>query len=180
MVAPAGPCFDYLSGYRLAASIARRFGLCLEFIHLEKRSETMSANPAMSIASSHHFLRTVLWLDALSCVACGALQLALPGQLSDWLQLPRPLIVYTGVFLLAYAAAVAAIALGRPIRPGLVWLLIVGNLGWGLACLALLLAGPVRPSALGAGYILLQAFTVGLMAGLQLMGLRRQASRPAW
>ncbi len=140
----------------------------------------MSANPALLIASSPNFLRNVLRLDALSCLACGALQVAMPGQMADWLSLPQPLIAWTGEFLLAYAALVLFISWRQPTPRGAVWTLVAGNLAWGLACVALLLAPAFQPSPLGMAYVVLQALTVALMAGLQFIGLRRQAPVPAW
>lgn len=140
----------------------------------------MSANPVFSLVSSPTFLRNVLRLDALSCLACGALQVALAPRMAGWLALPQPLVAYTGEFLLAWAALVFLISTRQPIPRGAVWLLIAGNLAWGLACVALLLGNAVQPSALGIGYIMLQALAVGLMAELQFISLRRQVLQPAW
>jgi hypothetical protein len=130
-----------------------------------------------AVTRSASFLRNVLRLDALSCVACGVLQVALPTQMAGWLNLPRPLVVYTGEFLLAYAAIVAIVSM-RPVIPRLpVQLLVVGNVGWGVACMALA-AGPwLQPSAPGMAYLAMQAATVLLMAALQVAGMRRL---PAW
>lgn len=51
-----------------------------------------------SLMSSPNFLPNVLRIDALSCVACGLLQVALPGQMARLLNLPGPLLVYIGEF----------------------------------------------------------------------------------
>ncbi|MGH8831652.1 MAG: hypothetical protein ACREXV_11240 [Polaromonas sp.] len=133
-----------------------------------------------SFISSPNFLRNVLRADALSCLACGLLQVALTGAMARLLGLPETLLAYTGEFLLIYAAAVAFISTRKPVPRPLVWGLVAGNLAWALGCVLLLLSGRVAPSLLGTAYVLVQAVTVGVLAELQFFGLRRAASRPAW
>ncbi len=133
-----------------------------------------------SLFSSPNFMRNVLRIDALSCVACGLLQLVFPAQLADLLQLPAPLLAYTGEFLLVYAAVVAFVSTRKPIPRNVVWLLVAGNLGWAAACVLLLLSGSVQPTVLGMAYVLMQALTVAVLAELQYFGLRRTALQPAW
>lgn len=134
----------------------------------------------MSVMSSPNFLRNVLRLDALSCLACGLLQLAFPGQMARLLNLPAPLLAYTGEFLLVYAAVVGFISTRSPLPRPLVWALVMGNLGWAAACAGLLFSGQVAPSLLGTAYVVLQALTVAVLAELQFFGLRRAALQPAW
>ena len=133
-----------------------------------------------SFMSSPNFLRNVLRADALSCVACGLLQVVFTGQMAQLLGLPPALLAYTGEFLLVYAAAVAFVSMRDPLPRPLVWLLLAGNLGWAIACALLLLSGRVAPSMLGTAYVVVQALTVAVLAELQFFGLRRSAPRPAW
>jgi len=58
----------------------------------------------MSVFASPRFLPNVMWADAASCAATGALQVAFTGALAALTGLPAPLLAGTGVFLLAYAA----------------------------------------------------------------------------
>ena len=136
--------------------------------------------PSTSFMSSPNFLRNVLRADALSCVACGLLQVVFKGQMAQLLGLPPALLAYTGEFLLVYAAVVAFISTRDPLPRPLVWLLLAGNLGWAIACALLLLSGRVAPSMLGTAYVVVQALTVAVLAELQFFGLRRSAPRPAW
>jgi hypothetical protein len=122
----------------------------------------------------------VLRVDALSCIACGALQVAFPAAMARLLNLPEGLIAYTGEFLLVYAAAVAFVSTRNPLPRPVVWVLVAGNLGWALACVLLLAGGLVSPSALGVAYVVVQALTVAVLAELQYFGLRRSAPAPAW
>ena len=134
----------------------------------------------MSMFSSPLFLRRVLLLDALSCLACGLLQLLLNQSMVQWLALPAALVTGTGIFLLAYAAAVAFIATRQPPPRAVVWVLVGGNLVWAVDCVLLLASGWVSPSTLGTAYVLMQAVTVALLAELQWMGLRRRPLQAAW
>ena len=123
--------------------------------------------------SSPNFLRNILRLDALSCLACGLLQVAIPASMASLMHLPQALVAYTGEFLLAYAAAVAFISTRSPLPRATVGLLVAGNLGWALACVLLLLLDQLQPTLLGTAYVVLQAVTVGVLAELQFFGLRR-------
>ncbi len=134
-------------------------------------SSHVSAPPS-SRMSSPNFLRNVLRIDALSCLACGLLQVVAPSQMARLMHLPQALVGYTGEFLLAYAAAVALVSTRSPIPRGAVWVLVAGNLGWALACVLLLLSGLASPNALGVAYLLVQAVTVALLAELQFLGIR--------
>lgn len=133
-----------------------------------------------SIFSHPNFMRNVLRVDTLSCLACGLLQLAFPAQMADLLRLPAPLLAYTGEFLLVYAAVVAFVSTRKPIPRNIVWLLVAGNLGWAAACVLLLVSGSVQPTVLGMVYLSMQALTVAVLAELQYFGLRRTALQPAW
>lgn len=138
----------------------------------------MSSIPFMS---SPNFLRNVLRADALSCVACGVLQVVFTGQMAQLLGLPEALLAYTGEFLLVYAAVVAFVSTCDPLPRPLVWALVAGNLGWAIACaLLLLVSGRLAPSMLGTTYVVAQALTVAVLAELQFFGLRRSAPQPAW
>ena len=127
----------------------------------------------MSIFASPRFLRNVLFADAASCLATGALQVLFTAQLAQLLNVPAVLLAGTGWFLLAYAATLAFIATREPIPRPLVWLFVAGNLGWALACVVLLASGLVAPTTLGMVWILTQAATVTVLAELQWTGLRR-------
>lgn len=128
---------------------------------------------AASLLSSPRFLRNVLWADAASCLVCGALQVAWPGRLAPLLGLPAAVLLGTGAFLLVYGAFVGLLATREPVPRPVVWLLVAGNLGWALGCLALVAAGALPLTGLGQAYVLMQALTVAVLAELQWFGLRR-------
>lgn len=131
----------------------------------------------MSVFSSPRFLRNVLLLDAVSCLACGALQVFAVGPAATVLGLPSGLLSASGIFLLVYACVVAFIATRNPIPRPLVWLLVFGNFGWAVLCVGLLFSSAAaHVSVWGTAYVLLQAATVVVLAELQWFGLRRQGS----
>ena len=135
---------------------------------------------ASSFFASPNFLRNVLRVDAITCIACGALQVAFPQAMARLLNLPEALVAYTGEFLLLYAAAVAFISTRNPLPRAVVWLLVAGNLGWAAMCVLLLASGSVSPTVLGIAYVLMQAVTVVVLAELQFFGLRGSAPQTAW
>jgi hypothetical protein len=127
----------------------------------------------MSIFSSPRFLRTVMLADAATCLATGALQGAFADPLAGWLGLPAALLAATGWFLLGYAAVAAYVGTRQPVPRAPVAVFAVGNLAWGIACLALLAGSWVSPTALGTMWVLAQAVTVFALAELQRLGLKR-------
>jgi hypothetical protein len=133
----------------------------------------------MSVLSSPNFLRNVLWADAASCLGSGLLQVLLTGVMASMLGLPAALLSSTGLFLLVYAAAVGFIATRRPLPRAVIWLLVVGNLGWALACVEVLISNWATVTVLGTAYVLVQALTVAVLAELQWFGLRRAAAGPS-
>lgn len=133
-----------------------------------------------SLTSSPRFLRSVLWLDAATGVATGALQLLLTGLLASLLGLPEALLQVSGWALFGYVALISFIATRQFVAAGLVWLLIGANLIWVAGCLALLLGDFVTPTLVGKVFIAVQAVAVGLLAEMQWVGLRKAAAQPGW
>ncbi|MDO9112167.1 MAG: hypothetical protein Q7U63_00050 [Polaromonas sp.] len=140
----------------------------------------MSAVASSSLAASPNFLRRVLWLDAATGAATGALQLLLTGFLASLLGLPETLLVVSGWALFGYVAGISFIATRQFVPSAGVWLLIGANLLWVLGCLALLLGDLVMPTLAGKAFLAIQTVTVGLLAELQWVGLRKAVAQPGW
>jgi len=78
-----------------------------------------------------------------------------------------------GLFLIAYAVALAALA-ARPTLPrAIVWLLLAFNLAWALESIALIALGWARPTSMGLAAVLVQAAGAALVGELQFLLLRR-------
>lgn len=125
---------------------------------------------------SSRLLQLALGVDAFVSGLCGVLHVAVPDRLSALLQLPRPLLAGTGEFYLVYAAVLLVLATRRRLWVPLVLLIVLGNLGWGLAGLATLLVGALTPNALGTGFVIIQVAAVAAFAVAQGLGLRRSTS----
>ncbi|MBK1657940.1 hypothetical protein [Paracraurococcus ruber] len=121
------------------------------------------------------FLRRVLWLDAATCIGTGLLLAALAAPLSRLFGLPEVMLREVGLFLIAFAALVAVLALRRASPRLLFWAVILGNALWALDSVLLLVSGWVAPTMLGGAFVVAQALVVALLAELEWAGLRRSA-----
>ena len=121
------------------------------------------------------FLKRALLADAVVSGAAATLQLAATERLTTALELPRLLLVGTAEFMLIYAAALVYMATRQRLVAPAVKGVVFGNLLWGLAGITLLLSGGLAPNRFGTGFVLLQAFAVSVLAGLQWLGLQRSA-----
>jgi hypothetical protein len=117
-------------------------------------------------------LRAALVIDAAASGALGLLQTAASGHTSALLGLPAALVLGTGVFMLAYAATLVAMARSTSLPRSAALVVIVGNSAWALGCAVLAAVHP-QLTVLGFGYLLLQAVAVATFAAMQAAGLAR-------
>ncbi len=117
-------------------------------------------------------LKSMLLADAVVSGAVALLQLSAPGWFAGFLELPRALLVETGVFLVAYVALLLVLASQVRLWSGLIWLVVLGNLGWAIGCIGLLASNVVSPNALGALFLVLHALVVVLFANFEFVGLK--------
>lgn len=121
------------------------------------------------------FLRRALLADAVTSAATGLLLALGAHTLADLLGLPVPLMHYTGLSLLPFAAIVLFVGL-RASPPRIPVLAIIAyNALWAIDSFALLVSGFVQPTVLGAVFVTAQAVTVGAFAALQWIGVKRIA-----
>ena len=120
-------------------------------------------------------LKLALLADAVIGGATGVLQLLAATALSTLLELPRALLLGTGEFLVVYALLLLGMATRARLWSALVMFVVLGNLMWGLGCMALLMTGRLAPNALGICFVLLQAVAVVALAVLEWRGLRSSA-----
>ncbi len=127
----------------------------------------------MSLTNHPGFLRAVLQIDAVTCVATGLLMTAGSSVVAGLTQIPSSVLLTAGASLFPIAAFMA-FASGRAAGwPAGVWLIILGNIGWVLASVGLLVTGAIKPNALGVAFVLFQAGAVAVLAALEYMGLQR-------
>src|SRR5262245_45812074 len=130
----------------------------------------------MAIWNRPGFLRSVLLVDAATCVATGLLMTAGSSIVADVTHLPADLLVSAGLSLFPIAAFIAFVATRALTSPFGVWAVIVGNVGWVLGSIWLLFSGTIAPNGLGDAFVLAQAFAVAILVQLEIMGVRRLAA----
>lgn len=118
-------------------------------------------------------LRRAIQVDAVVSGAMALLLTVAAGPLAPLLQLPRALLLESGLFLIAYAALIGWLATRAAMPRWLVLMIVIGNAAWTLGSIALLLSSVVSPNLLGELFVAMQAIAVGVFAELQFMGLRR-------
>ena len=121
-------------------------------------------------------LRRVLGLDALTCAAAGALMTGAAQPLANWTGLAPVLLMGAGLSLFPVAALFGWMSRQARVPAGLVWLAVLGNAAWVAASLVVLTLG--NPTAFGYAFVLAQAATVAVLAGLEARALpvRRAAA----
>ena len=117
------------------------------------------------------FLRRVLALDCLSCLIMGLLMGLGAAALAPIFGLPEPLIRIAGLALLPLAAFIGWLASRQAPPRALVWVVILGNLGWTAESFATL--AQANATALGTAFVSVQALAVLGLALLEYVGLRK-------
>ena len=127
-----------------------------------------------STDSSHRrstFLRRVLFVDAATCLATGALLAFGAAQLAGPLGLPAALLTYAGLSLFPCAALMLWIATRESIWRLGTWVVVLGNVGWVAGSIALLIE--LTPTGFGQVFVIAQGVVVALLADLEYAGLKR-------
>ena len=124
-------------------------------------------------------VRTVLLVDAATCVAMGAVLTVGTGLVATLTALPSALLLYAGLALFPIAAFMVAVAMQATTWDAGVWLVIIGNVLWVVGSLWLMVSGWIAPNALGYVFITAQALAVALLAALEHVALRRASTADA-
>ncbi len=117
-------------------------------------------------------LRTLLTLDAVTCTVMGGLLLA-AGPLAGITQIPAGFLSGAGMLLLPIAAFMVAVARLRPIPGWAAHMVVLGNVLWVVASVALPASGVLEPNLAGWICLLAQALVVALLAVLEFEGAQR-------
>lgn len=119
-------------------------------------------------------LRRALLFDAAASGAMGLLLVAGATPLVVLLGLSAGLLRGAGLFLIPFAAWVAVTGRRTRVSRAAGWTIVAVNVVWALDSVLLLASGWVRPTALGAAFVLAQAGVVALFACVQIHILRRR------
>jgi hypothetical protein len=119
------------------------------------------------------FLRYVLALDAMTCIATGLLMSVGGAALSNLTGLPAGLLFYAGVGLFPFAAVLLYLATRTQISAAPVWTVVILNALWTIDSFLLLWSGWVETSTFGTAFVVFQAVGVAAFAVLEYVGVRR-------
>src|ERR1043165_7926246 len=122
------------------------------------------------------FLRYAPRAAAVASGATGLLLIAGADLLTGLLGLPVALMRECGLLLVPYVALVAFVGTREAIPTSAVKVIIAINVLWVLGSIGLLVGGFVAPTLLGYAFVIVQAVAVGVLAELQVIGLRREAA----
>jgi hypothetical protein len=128
------------------------------------------------MSGQNTFLRYALLADAVASGATGLLMIAGADALTGLLGLPVALMREAGLLLVPYVALVAFVGTRATISRSAVQAIVALNALWVLGSVAVLVAAPVAPTALGYAFVIAQAAAVAVFAELQVIGLRREAA----
>ncbi len=118
----------------------------------------------MSASSTVKLLKTVLIIDAAICLGFGILLTAGARPLAGWLGLPIDLVFYAGMMLFPCAALMTITGRQKTPNAGPIWLIIIGNFGWAVASIGILILPFITPNTLGYAFIIVQAVAVCALA----------------
>ena len=126
-----------------------------------------------------NFLRTVLKLDAASCLAMAAIFVPMSGMLAEPLGIEASALAAAAATLIPIGLFVLWLGTRRQAPAILVGLVILGNIGWALASFAA--AGSVPAiTFLGQAVVAGQGLAVFAIAIAELVGLRSSLAEARW
>lgn len=124
-------------------------------------------------------LRTVLLVDAATCLISGGLMALGSGPVAALTGISASLLFTAGLSLFPIAAFMAVVATRRTLFAPAVWLIVVGNALWVAGSLWLLAGGAPAMNAIGAIYVAAQAAVVAVLTWLEARGAAALATRAA-
>ena len=117
----------------------------------------------LAAAPARFNLKQLLVVDALTCLVTGILLVAAAAPLAGLLGLPQNLLFSAGVVLFPCAGLMVMAA--RSLSAPLVWLVILGNIGWAVA--SVVVAFAFEPTAFGLVFVLAQAAVVAALGVME-------------
>lgn len=126
-----------------------------------------------------NFLRTVLKLDAASCLAMAAIVVPMAGMLAGPLGIDSATLAAAAASLIPIGLFVLWLGTRREAPAMLVGLVIAGNLGWAVASFAAAGAFPAV-TVLGQAVVAGQGLAVLVLAIAEWAGLRSSLQEARW
>lgn len=133
----------------------------------------------MPIRSDNKALRTVLLVDAVTCVLAGAVMTLGAALVNGLTNIPTAILLPAGLSLFPIAAFMIFIATRAVLSRPAVWLIIAGNAAWVVGSLYLALGSVIAPNLLGQIFIGAQATAVAVLTLLERRGVARMQEQAA-
>lgn len=129
----------------------------------------------MTANKSFKTLKIVLMFDAATCFAFGLLLCLGADLFASLFGLPTDLLIYAGIIL--FPCSILMFVTAKQTHPGLalVWLIILGNLGWVLASTAMLFLPICTPTLIGYAFVIAQALAVLGITVLEYLAIARHS-----
>ena len=119
------------------------------------------------------YLKKVLVADAVISGAAAVAMMSGSAFLPPLLGLPAELLLWAGIALIPFVAALALIIRQNQIAAGVIVAVVATNIAWVLASLLVAFGPAFATTLFGKVFVVAQAATVALFAELQIIGLRR-------
>ncbi|MCB1590428.1 MAG: hypothetical protein KDI56_16065 [Xanthomonadales bacterium] len=132
----------------------------------------------MSQLTVSPLLRLAIGLDGCVSALAGLASLIGLGSLAAGLGAPLAATLGVGLFMLLYGLGLTMISRAATVPSTLVWTLVLGNLGWVAASVALALSSWIQPQPWALALLLGQAGGVAVFSLLQYLGLRQAQAGP--
>ncbi len=112
-------------------------------------------------------LQRLLWIDGIAALTSGCMVLLFTPDLSNFFNLPQPLLKTLAFISLGYAAYSLHLA-QRKVKPiPLLKLLVFANCAWAVVCLSVMLFYNNTATFYGTAYLILEALFVATLAFLE-------------
>lgn len=121
------------------------------------------------------FLRIVLKLDCLSCLAMAALLVPGAATLAGAFGLPKELLREAGLMLIPIGLFIGWLGMRGHGPAALVGMVVAGNIAWTLSSLATVALLPAM-TPIGTVFVAVQALAVLVIALLEWRGLRQSSA----
>lgn len=135
----------------------------------------------MNRITTSPLLRLAIAIDGNASALLGLAAVLGTSSLAAGLGAPTAWVLAVSLFTLLYGVGMTVLAKARQLPVLLPWVLVIGNLGWVIASVALALSDWISPQPWALAVLHLQAGCVIIFSLLQYLGLRQSpASSAAW
>ncbi|MFM6993111.1 MAG: hypothetical protein ACKOWD_17960 [Rhodoferax sp.] len=125
-----------------------------------------------SLVAPSRWLRLSFMGDGASSLAIGLLHIALAEGVARTLAIPPAVLLETGWFLVLFGVVLLVAARRGHLHRAFVGFIVIGNIGWALACFALMATHALGQNTLGTAYLWVNVADVLFWAAMEWRGLQ--------